>query len=75
MPRSVPFLRFVAMLAWTKAALPEFPLAEGPGKGASVVLPPLQVDDECAFELGLGEDHVGHPTVWRELMRLRGGGA
>ena len=67
MPRSVPFLRFEAMLAWAMTGFRprcrELVLAEGAGKEASLVLPPLQVDDECAFELGLGEDHVGRLTA------------
>jgi hypothetical protein len=37
----------------------EFILAKGPRKKASLVLSALQIDDECAFELGFGENQNG----------------
>ena len=57
------------MLAWAMTGFRprslKLLLAESPGKETSFVRPPLQVDDERAFELGLGEDHVGCLTVSR----------
>ena len=62
MPRSVPFLRIGGDAGLgddrLHAAVLEFPLTEGAGKEASLVLAPLKIDDEGAFEPGLGEDHV-----------------
>ena len=50
------------MLAWAMIGFrpwsSKLVLAEGAGKEASLVLAPLQLDDEGAFEPGLGEDHV-----------------
>ena len=39
------------------AALFELPLAKAAGKETSFVVASLQLDDEGAFELGLGENH------------------
>ena len=38
-------------------------LAEHAGEEASVVRAGLDVDDECAFELGFSKNHFGPPSL------------
>ena len=52
-----PFFRFMAMTG-VHAILFKFSLAKAAGKKAPFSRAPLQLDDGCAFEPGLGEDHV-----------------
>ena len=67
MPRSVPFLRIRRRCGLgdhrLQPALRELLLAEGAGKEAALVLAPLELDDESALELGLGEDHVARAQL------------
>ena len=61
MPRKVPFSRFLAMPDWAMSGFMPRCLkllpAKAAGKEASFVLASLQLDDEGALELGLGENH------------------
>ena len=50
--------------------LTELILAEGACEETSLVVPAFEVDDEGAFELGLGEYHVGFPSS-RLRLQLR----
>jgi hypothetical protein len=74
MPRSVPFLEFEAMSPGhdrLQAELPKLLLAEHAGKEPALVRAPFKLDDERAFELRLGEDHVWAPDGMAMLKRQR----
>ena len=49
--------------------LRELVLAEGAGEEPAVVLPALEVDDERALQLRLGEDHWVDAVWSKRLMR------
>ena len=55
------------------AALFEFLSAKAAGKEASLVLASFQLDDEGAFELGLGEDHGALTRRLAEREQSRAG--
>lgn len=41
----------------------KLPLAEGAREEAAAILMPLQIQDECSFQLSLGEDHFSISLV------------
>src|SRR5262249_22600999 len=53
-----------------EAEVPKLTLAKNAGKKAALVGPPLKVDNERAFQFGLGKDHALSQAVGT-LKRLR----
>src|SRR6267143_353453 len=51
-----------------EAVLGELLLTKGPCEEATVVVAPLQIEDECALQLGLGEDHGPSRSAAMRLM-------